>query len=362
MKTDSKLAKLRDEIDAIDSELLRLFSARADVAARVAEVKQANGETSDYYRPEREAQILRRVMEQNPGPLADEEIARLFRELMSACLALEMPTKVAYLGPEGTFTQAAALKHFGASSVTLPHSTIDHVFREVEAGAVHFGVVPIENSTEGVINHTHDRFIHSPLKICGEVELRIHHNLMANEALDKGAIKRLYSHSQSFAQCRQWLDENVPQAERVDVTSNAEAARRAQAEPGSAAIASDVAAQLYELQILSANIEDHPDNTTRFLIIGAREVPPSGNDMTSIMLTIKNQPGALFNLLKPFQEKGIDLSRLESRPSRSLKWNYVFFVDFKGHIEDPAVGDILVELKKMGAELKVLGSYPKAVL
>ena len=362
MKTEAKLAELRKEIDAIDSELLRLFSARADVAARVAEAKQAAGETGDYYRPEREAQILRRVMEKNPGPLADEEVARLFRELMSACLALEMPTKVAYLGPEGTFTQAAALKHFGGSSVTLPHSTLDQVFREVEAGAAHFGVVPIENSTEGVITHTHDRFVHSPLSICGEVELRIHHNLLAAQEVEKADIKRIYSHSQSFAQCRQWLDENLPHAERVDVTSNAEAARKAKAEPGSAAIASYVAAQIYELEILSDNIEDCPDNTTRFLIIGSRSVPPSGNDKTSVMLSIKNQPGALFALLKPFQEKGIDLSRLESRPSRNLKWNYVFFVDFKGHIEDSAVSEILLELQEMGAELKVLGSYPKAVL
>lgn len=362
MKTDDKLSQLREEIDAIDSELLRLISARAGVAARVAEAKQAAGEIADFYRPEREAQILRRVMEQNPGPLADEEIARLFREIMSACLALEMPTKVAYLGPEGTFTQAAALKHFGASSVTLPQSTIDQVFREVEAGAVQFGVVPIENSTEGVITHTHDRFVHSPLNICGEVELRIHHNLLAVDGCEMSDIKRVYSHSQSFAQCRQWLDANLPHAERIEVVSNAEAARKAQAEEGSAAIASEVAAQLYELVVCAANIEDHPDNTTRFLIIGSRKVPPSGNDKTSVMLSVKNQPGALFSLLKPFQERGIDLSRLESRPTRALKWNYVFFLDFKGHIEDAAVSEIFKELERMGAELKVLGSYPKAVL
>jgi len=362
MKTDKQLQQLRDEIDAIDTELLRLFSARASAAGRVAEVKKAAGETSDYYRPEREAQILRRVMEQNPGPLQSEEVARLFRELMSACLALEMPTRVAYLGPEGTFTHAAALKHFGASSITLPHSTIDQVFREVEAGAAQFGVVPVENSTEGVVTHTHDRFVRSLLRICGEVELRIHHNLLVAEAIDKSAIKRVYSHSQSLAQCRQWLDENLPQAERVDVASNAEAARRVKSEPGSAAIASDVAAQLYELQILAANIEDHPDNTTRFLIIGQRMVPSSGKDKTSVMLSVRNQPGALFSLLKPFQEKGIDLSRLESRPARNLKWSYVFFIDFKGHIDDPVVGEILAELDKQGAEIKVLGSYPKAVL
>ncbi len=356
------LQQLREAIDRIDGELLRLFSARAELAAEVAEVKRKDGELVDYYRPEREAQILRRIMEENPGPLADEEVARLFRELMSACLALEMPTRVAYLGPEGTFTHAAALKHFGASSVTVPHATIDQVFRDVEAGAAQFGVVPVENSTEGVVTHTHDRFIRSPLKICGEVELRIHQNLLAAGKLEKAQIKRVYSHSQSLAQCRQWLDENLPQAERIDLASNAEAARRVKSEPDSCAIAGEVAAQLYGLQVLFSKIEDHPDNTTRFLIIGPRPVPPSGQDKTSVMLSIRNQPGALFALLKPFQERGIDLTRLESRPARNLKWNYFFFIDFKGHVEDASVAEIFAELERMSAELKVLGSYPKAVL
>lgn len=357
------LLSLRDRIDAIDSEIGRLISERARCAQQVAEVKkQSAGGNTLFYRPEREAQVLRKAMERNEGPLSDEEMARLFREIMSACLALEQPVKVAYLGPEGTFTQQAAAKHFGASARALPFASIDDVFREVEAGAVHYGVVPVENSTEGVVNHTLDNFMHSNLKICGEVELRVHHNLLVSDVTDVNRISRIYSHGQSLAQCRKWLDSHYPKAERVAVSSNAEAAKRLHGEWNAAAIAPEMAAQIYGLKIIAEKIEDQPDNSTRFLIIGTQSVPPSGEDKTSLLVAMRNQPGALHNLLEPFHRHNIDLTRVETRPSRSGAWTYVFFIDFSGHADDDEVRQVLDEVSTRVADLKVLGSYPKAVL
>lgn len=361
-ESSDDLAKLRQRIDSIDDSLVELISERANCAAEVAKVKKDTQGETVFYRPEREAQVLRRIMEKNPGPLGDEEMARLFREVMSACLALEEPTKVAYLGPEGTFTQAAALKHFGHSSVTQPQSTIEQVFREVEAGACHYGVVPVENSTEGIVTHTLDSFINSGLKICGEVELRIHHSLMIGEKTQESGITRIYSHAQSLAQCRRWLDANYPSIEKIPVTSNAEAARRVQTEWNSAAIAGDIASELYQLKVIAENIEDHPDNSTRFLVIGGADVGPSGKDKTSVMLSIKNRPGALFTLLEPFERNQVDMTRLESRPSLSENWNYVFFIDFIGHIADENVAAVFSQLESIGCDVKILGSYPVAVL
>lgn len=355
------LNDLRQRIDSIDSQLLALISERAGCAQQVAQVKMANGESS-FYRPEREAQVLRRVMEQNQGPLSDEEMARLFREVMSACLALERVIKVAYLGPEGTFTQEAAFKHFGQSANCVPMAAIDEVFREVAAGAADYGVVPVENSTEGVVNHTLDNFLESSLQISGEVELRIHHHFLIGPNTDAGHISRVYSHSQSLAQCRKWLDAHYPKIERVAVSSNAEAARRIRTEWNSAAIAGDMAAELYSLDKLHEKIEDRPENSTRFLIIGRETVPPSGDDKTSIIVSMRNEPGALLHLLEPFYRAKVDLTRVETRPSPTGKWNYVFFVDFKGHVSDPAVKTALDEIKPRVADLKLLGSYPKAVL
>ncbi|MDO3385026.1 prephenate dehydratase [Gilvimarinus sp. SDUM040013] len=357
------LLALRDKIDGIDAEIGRLISERAQCAQRVADVKTAAGATDAvFYRPEREAQVLRKAMERNSGPLSDEEMARLFREIMSACLALEQPVKVAYLGPEGTFTQQAALKHFGQSAVALPFSAIDEVFREVEAGAVNYGVVPVENSTEGVVSHTLDNFMNSNLKICGEVELRVHHNLVVSDVTNVDSITRIYSHGQSLAQCRKWLDSHYPNIERIAVSSNAEAARRLKGEWNAAAIAPLKAAELYDLRIIAEKIEDQPDNSTRFLIIGAQEVPSSGKDKTSLLVAMRNQPGALHSLLEPFHRNSIDLTRVESRPSRSGVWTYVFFVDFTGHKDDARVSETLAEVASQVADLKVLGSYPKAVL
>ncbi|GAB3099046.1 prephenate dehydratase [Aestuariicella hydrocarbonica] len=359
-----QLAALRDRIDDIDLKIGHLISERARCAQEVAEVKKANSDGSEivYYRPEREAQVLRKAMERNQGPLGDEEMARLFREIMSACLALEHPIKVAFLGPEGTFTEQAALKHFGHSAVTRPMSAIDEVFREVESGAVQYGVVPVENSTEGVVNHTLDSFMDSNLKICGEVVLRIHQHLLVSEVTKTDSITRIYSHSQSLAQCRKWLDAHYPNAERVAVNSNAEAAKRLRGEWNAAAIAGEMAAEKYGLTKFAENIEDQPDNSTRFLIIGTEAVAPSGVDKSSVVIAMRNEPGALHDLLAPFQTHKIDLTRVETRPARSGNWNYVFFIDFNGHKDDERVQAALNEVSQKAADIKMLGSYPQGVL
>lgn len=358
-----RLKQLRDQIDAVDNNIEQLISERARCAQEVADVKKARGETGiHYYRPEREAQVLRKVMENNHGPLSNEEMARLFREIMSACLALEHPVRVAYLGPEGTFTQQAALKHFGRSAVCLPMAAIDDVFREVEAGAVEFGVVPVENSSEGVVNHTLDTFFESGLKIAGEVALRIHQNLLVSDVTNTDNISRIYSHPQSLAQCRKWLDSRFPKADRIPVSSNSEAAKRVKGEWNAAAIAGEMAAELYGLKVLAERIEDQPDNSTRFLIIGNQEVPPSGNDKTSVIISMRNEPGALYDLLEPFRNHQVDLTSVESRPSKTGNWNYVFFIDFNGHKDDENVKAALEEVGERASDLKMLGSYPKAVL
>lgn len=365
MSEADQLKALRVRIDNLDERILELISDRARCAEEVARVKMASlkpGETPVFYRPEREAWVLKHIMELNKGPLGNEEVARLFREIMSTCLALEQPLKVAYLGPEGTFSQAAALKHFGAAVISQPMAAIDEVFREVVAGAVNFGVVPVENSTEGAVNHTLDSFLEHDSVICGEVELRIHHHLLVSETTQPDKISRIYSHAQSLAQCRKWLDAHYPNVERIAVSSNADAAKRVKSEWNSAAIAGDMAASLYGLSKLNEKIEDRPDNSTRFLIIGNQEVPPTGDDKTSIIVSTNNKPGALHELLVPFYENGIDLTRIETRPSRSGKWTYVFFIDFVGHHRDPLIKDVLEKINKDTVALKVLGSYPKAVL
>ena len=356
------LDEIRDRIDAVDGEIQRLISERARVAQAVGLTKRAAG-TADFYRPEREAEVLRQVIQRNDGPLSDEEMVRLFREIMSACLAQQEPLKVAFLGPEGTFTQQAVLKHFGHSVRALPLAGIDEVFGEVEAGVADFGVVPIENSTEGTVSHTADMFLLSPLKICGEVEIRVHQHLLGRVA-SLAAIERVCSHQQSLAQCRGWLAEHLAEVERVPVASNAEAARRARDEAGTAAIAGEAAAEVYGLRILVPEIEDRPDNTTRFLVVGRKLVAPSGSDRTTLLVSAPDTagPGALLRLLAPFARHSISLTRLESRPSRRRKWDYVFFLDIEGHAADPKVRKALAEVKKVASLLKILGSYPRAVL
>lgn len=359
---DSKdLSPIRERIDTLDREILGLISERARCAQEVALAKRQADPEAVFYRPEREARVLRRILDHNTGPLTDEEMARLFREIMSACLALEETLVIAFLGPSGTFTQEAALKHFGHSVVTRPLGSISEVFREVEAGACQYGVVPIENSTEGVVSHTLDMFLQSQLQISGEVELRIHHHLMnRNGSLD--GVKRIYSHQQSLGQCREWLDANMPHVERIAVSSNAEAARRVAGEEQVAAIAGDTAAGNYGLRIIKNNIEDHPDNTTRFLIIGCPNAAPSGHDRTTILVSAHNRPGSLFRLLEPLARHGVSMTRIESRPSHCINWEYVFFLDIDGHMQDEPVKAACDQLKREADVFKNLGSYPKAVL
>lgn len=354
------LQSLRQRIDELDEQLQALITERARLAEDVAHTKQGEGDEV-FYRAEREAEVLRGVMQRNQGPLSNEVMARLFREIMSACLALERIMNIAFLGPEGTFTQAAALKHFGHSVQTLPLGTIGDVFREVESGTASYGVVPVENSTEGVINHTLDEFMSSSLSICGEVELRIHHHLLSQNP-DIRNIHKVYSHQQSLAQCRRWLDIHLSQVQQIDVSSNAEAARLASTDPESAAIAGESAADIYALGYLAKNIEDHPENTTRFLVVGKRETPPSGNDKTSMLVYTRNKPGALYTMLAPFAKHNISMSRIESRPSHQGMWNYAFFIDIEGHIEDNNVRQAIDELEKTASLVKILGSYPRAVL
>ncbi|MDS4040971.1 MAG: prephenate dehydratase [Candidatus Competibacter sp.] len=361
MSEAESLQALRERIDALDRQIQTLISERAHCAQRIGALKQAAGATGNLYRPEREAQVLRRVIEANQGPLSSEEMARLFREIMSACLALEEPLQIAFLGPEGTFTQAAALKHFGKSIHSIPLRAIDEVFREVEAGSADYGVVPVENSTEGVVNHTLDMFLQSPLRICGEVQMRINHHLITR-ATDLKAVRRVYSHRQSLAQCREWLDVNLPRVEQIEVGSNGEAVLRVREEAVAAAIAGQCAADIYDLPTLVRNIEDEPNNTTRFLIIGTQPIAPSGDDKTALLVASLNRPGALFKLLEPLARNNVSMNRIESRPSRRGMWDYVFFIDLDGHAQDEPVAAALAELREQASLFRVLGSYPKGVL
>jgi chorismate mutase / prephenate dehydratase len=357
------LGNIRESIDAIDARIHALLNERARFAQLVGISKSSSGKAVDYYRPEREAEVLRLALRRNKGPLRDEEIARLFREIMSACLAQQEPLKVAFLGPEGTFTQAAVLKHFGSSVRALPLAAIDEIFLEVEGGVADFGVVPIENSSEGTVNHTLDMFLTSGLKICGEVELRISHYLMGKMRGLEG-ILRVCAHPQALAQCRGWLDDQLPEVERIGVSSNAEGARRARDERGTAAIAGHAAAEIYSLNLLANEIEDRPDNTTRFLVIGRKLFSASGADRTTLLISTSDTDGsgALFQLLEPLARHRVNMTRIESRPSRRRKWDYVFFIDIEGHVSDPAVAKALAALEARASLFKILGSYPKAVL
>jgi chorismate mutase/prephenate dehydratase len=357
------LAVLREKIDHLDEQILLLVNQRADRALEVAEVKQkfAVDHAPVFYRPEREIQVLRNILAKNEGPLNDEKITALFRQIMSACLALEQPLKVAYLGPEGTFSQMAALTHFGHGVHDNPKLTVDDVFKEVESESSDFGVVPVENSTEGVINHTLDNFLDSSLRICGEVSLRIHHHLMVAPGTGEKDIERIYTHQQTLAQCRKWLDAHWPRVPRIAVNSNAEAAKRAVNEKSAAAVAGEMAAELYGLDVIAAKIEDQADNTTRFLVIGREDIKTSGNDKTTIMVSTRNQPGALYQLLEPFHRLEISLTSIETRPSRTGMWSYVFFIDFEGHREDEKIKDVMQEIDRGALEVKLLGSYPRAL-
>ena len=351
--------KLRGEIDRLDAELLALLQRRARLAQRIGTLKGG----APAYRPERESAILRRVAAQAGAPLAAEAATRVFREIISACRGLEEDLRVAYLGPEGTFSEQAVRKHFGGAVQAGPAATIDEVFRRCETGAAQFAVVPAENSTEGAIGRTLDLLVSTPLRICGEVELRVQQNLMARAA-DLRAVRRVYSHAQSLAQCNGWLNQNLPAAERVPVTSNAEAARRAAEETDAAAIAGEAAAARYGLELLARSIEDEPNNTTRFLVLGQLDPGPTGRDRTSLVMSAENKPGAVHALLSPLAQNRVSMTRIESRPSRAMRsalWEYLFFIDVEGHQKDERVAAALDELRRKAPFLKVLGSYPAAV-
>jgi chorismate mutase/prephenate dehydratase len=360
------LKAARERIDALDAEIQARISERARVAEQVREIKREAGDLTDHYRPAREAQVLRRAMERNRemgGPLPDDVMARIMREIMSACLALETPLSVSYLGPEGTYTQAAVYKHFGHQVSTRVAHAIDDIFRDVEAGTAAYGVVPVENSTEGVVSSTLDLLALTPLSICGEVWLPVHHHLLSCYPRAED-IDVIYSHPQSLAQCRRWLDANLPGVPREPVASNGAAARKVKETGRGAAIASAAAGELYELNTLAANIEDDPNNTTRFLIIGRQNPEATGADRTSLVLGAPQggEPGALFRLLEPFALANVNLSKIESRPSRRAAWDYNFFLDLEGHQQDPGVAEAIELVRSRSAFFRVLGSYPRAVV
>jgi chorismate mutase / prephenate dehydratase len=348
------LLALRGRIDAIDDEVLRLLNERARLAQDIGHLK--NG---IVYKPEREAQVVRRMQAANPGPLPAESVSVLYKEIMSACRALEQPLTIAYLGPVGTFSEAAAIKHFGHAAIGLPCASIDDAFRAVERGEAHYGVTPVENSTEGAVNRTLDLLLPSPLHICGEIMLRVRQHLMRRGAGLDG-IEVVYSHAQSLGQCHEWLNRMLPGVRTIRVTSNGEAARMASENPATAAIAGELAAERYGLDIVARDIEDEPNNTTRFLVLGREQTAPSGRDKTSIALSARNRPGALLDLLAPLAEHDIGLTKLESRPARNGAWEYVFYMDIEGHRADAGIQAALKQIEEHCSFIKILGAYPVA--
>lgn len=350
-----QLPELRNRIDALDERLLKLLSSRARLAQRIGTLKGG----AVVYRPEREAQILRRITDLNTGPLSSHALRQIYVEIMSACRALEDHMSVAYLGPAGTYSEAAALKAFGGSTPRVPCASIDEVFRQLEAGTTGHAVVPVENSTEGAIGRTLDLLLTTDARICGEVLLPIHQCLMSRTK-SASAIRKVYSHPQSLAQCQRWLARHLPDAERIPVVSNAEAARLAGAERHAAALAGKNAAALYGLTVLARNVEDEPNNTTRFLVMAMDESRPSGGDKTSLVLATRNVPGAIHDLLTPLANHGVSMTKLESRPARTGLWEYVFYVDVEGHASDGKVARALKEIEAKASFFKNLGSYPAA--
>jgi len=350
--------RLRAEIDALDGELVGLLQRRARLAQKIGAAKGG----APAYRPEREAEVLRRVAARAGDPLPADALTRVFREVISACRGLEQAIRVAYLGPPGTFSEEAVRRHFGGGVEALAATVIDEVFRRCESGDAQFAVVPVENSTEGAVGRSLDLLLVTPLRICGEVELRVHQNLMAL-GTDLAGLKRVYSHAQSLAQCGAWLNRNLPGAERLPAASNAEAAERASRDAGAGAIAGEAAAERYGLQLLARAIEDDPNNTTRFQVLGGLEPGPTGRDRTSLVMSAENKPGAVHALLTPLAENGVSMTRIESRPARAMRsalWEYVFYIDLEGHRNDARVAAALEALRRKAPFLKVLGSYPAA--
>lgn len=367
MSRDDDLRNLRNEIDEIDVAIQELLNARAGVAQRVAQTKlqearELGREDPIFYRPEREAQVLRRVMARNAGPLAADEVAHIFREIMSACLALEKPLEVAYLGPQGTFSEAAAIKHFGHSALARPQANITDIFAAVERNLCQYGVLPVENSTEGMVTHTLDNFVDSSLKICGELQLPIDLHVLAQDGVRKNDIKKICAHQQALAQSRNWLSKHFPAVELEAVSSNGKAAQMAADDKSIACVAGDFAAERYGLMHVATHIQDIVQNTTRFLVVAREEVPASGNDKTAMIVSVKNEAGALYRLLKPLESAGISLTGIDTRPSRTENWAYVFFIEFEGHHQEERIAAAIDKIRSMAYLVKVLGSYPQAVI
>jgi chorismate mutase/prephenate dehydratase len=350
-----ELEKLRREIDEIDDEILKLLNKRANIVIEIAHIKR--NEKAKFYSPERERKILERLTALNKGPFPNDTLKVIFREILSASLSLEEPLKVACLGPLATFTHLAALRHFGSSALFVPVESIRDVFDTVEAGKTEFGVVPIENSNEGVISYTLDMFMDYDLKVAAEVMLEISHNLISKSG-DKTKIKKVYSNPHAAAQCRRWLESNLPGIPILESTSTAKAAELASRDDEAAAIASELAAKVYDMHFVEKNIEDSKHNFTRFLVISKESPPKTGRDKTSIMFSIKDKPGALYDILLPFKKSRINLTKIESRPSKRKAWEYIFFVDMEGHIDDKKVKKAIENIKDYCLYVKILGSYP----
>jgi chorismate mutase/prephenate dehydratase len=352
---DAKLRPLREQIDAVDAQILELLNRRARIAQEVGHVKAESN--APVFRPEREAQVLLGVAQRNPGPLDSNDVQTIFREIMSACRALERRVTVAFLGPAGTFSEQAVYEQFGHAVQPLPCVSIDEVFRSAEAGTADFGVVPVENSTEGAINRTLDLLLATTLNISGEISIPVRHSLMTQSGSMYG-VTAVCAHSQALAQCQAWLNQHYPGLERRAVASNGEAARMAQGDPKIAAIASEKAGQRYDLHVVQAAIQDDPHNRTRFAVVGNLATNPSGRDQTSLVLAAPNQAGAMYHLLAPLATHGVSMTRFESRPARTGTWEYYFYVDLEGHAKDEKVAAALAELRQNAAFIKVLGSYP----
>ncbi|MFQ5840093.1 MAG: prephenate dehydratase [Candidatus Methylomirabilales bacterium] len=351
-----RIEELREQIDLIDSQILELLNRRAEIVVQVGSEKAR--ENRAFHAPDREEEIFERLRKQNRGPFPVHAVQAVYREILSACLSLEQPLKVVYLGPPATFTHMASMRRFGRSTEYVPVRSIGDIFAEAEKGRADYGVVPVENSTEGVVSHTLDRFVDSPLRITGEILMEVAHHLLSKSG-ERGRIRKIYSHPHAIAQSRKWLEENMATVPLFEVASTAAAAELAAAEDSTAAIASDLAARLYDLKVVAGRIEDRPHNFTRFLIIGMKDSPPSGRDKTSILFSIKDRVGALYRMLQPFAEAEINLTKIESRPSRSRVWEYIFYVDFEGHAADAKVQAALDRLSEECLFLKVLGSYPR---
>lgn len=357
-KTTHTIEELRTAIDRIDDRVVGLLNERSQVVLEVGRLK--SGDNQQFHVPGRERQIYERLLSNNPGPFPNDALRSIYREVISACLALESPMKVAFLGPKATFSHLATMQQFGLSAELVPQKSIPAVFEEVEKGKALYGVVPVENSTEGVVSHTLDMFVESSLKITAEILLEVHHDLLSRTGRMED-IKKVYSHPQPLAQCRQWLDENLPGIPVVDVASTATAAQIVSDDYAAAAIASELAASLYDLKVVRSRIEDQVNNFTRFLVIARAGIERSGNDKTSVMFSVKDEPGILCRMLEPFAKRGINLSKIESRPYKKKAWEYIFFLDLYGHASDPDVAVALEELKECCQFLKVLGSYPRSM-